>query len=379
MAYYASTPRITCLDGLRGVAAITVLAYHFLLAFTPAPFEDQARTGITLLDLPFAVLWNGDFAVAVFFVLSGFVLAASSPRTVREAPMMLSLRYLRLAIPALISSILAWLWLTNFPDAARETQVINGSTWFRWTYQPPIPPLAQAAWEGSISAFFEGSNRFNNALWTMRAEFIGSILIYGSYAILHGRQRTIAMIAGMISFGTMGVFFLVAFCGGALAYESRPHLRDNTIIGSAIGLVGLIIGATFPGHTAEPGIFSAVQSYLGRDGFQQAGALMLLISILMTPPFRRVFDLPFVQRLGELSFPIYLMHVPLIVGPACWAYTTFAPLSPVALAGLFLLVCLGTLVLAALFLVAVERPVLALLKNARTYGRARLAVHESRV
>lgn len=369
----ASTPRVTCLDGLRGVAACAVVVFHFLYAFAPGPFIDKARTGIGLFDLPIAVLWNGHFAVAVFFALSGFVLAASSPRTAREAPLLIGLRYFRLAVPAFVSSVLAWAWLTSFPNAGQEAQVLSGSPWFRWTYQAPIPPLSRAMWEGAIGVFLDGTTRFNNPLWTMRTEFLGSLLIYGSYALVKGRLRPPALIIGMIALGVAGQFDLAAFCGGALIFEMRGHLRDLPAAGPAIGIAALVLGAPFPGHADGPGLPAAILSWLGSDGFRQAGALLLILSILITPWLRQGFELGVMQCLGELSFPIYLVHVPLIVAPASWAFATFHPLSPAALVGLFALVVAGTFVLGGLFLVLVERPVLAVLKTVRQSGRARLA------
>lgn len=366
-----TTGRVTCLDGLRGVAACSVVAFHFFYAFTPGPFANRARTGFSLFDTPLAVLWNGHFAVAVFFALSGFVLAASAPRNLREAPLMIALRYLRLAVPALASSVLAWAWLVGFPDAAREVQALTGSPWFRWTYQSPIPPLSQAIWEGGVGVFLNGTTRFNNPLWTMQAEFIGSLLIYGSYGLLRGAARPAAMALGIPIFFALGLPSLAAFCGGALVFEGRNRLRDRATAGALLGLAGLTLGAPYPGHAAGDGAIATVLSWLGADGPRQVGAVLLLVALLITPPARRFFESGPPQRLGELSFPLYLVHVPLIVAPACYLYATFGPLAPAALAGLFALTCLATLALAVLFLVAVERPVLATLKTLRT--RARLA------
>ena len=367
------TPRVTCLDGLRGVAACAVVAFHFFYAFAPASFIDRQRIGIGLFDTPLAVLWNGYFAVAVFFALSGFVLAASAPKSMREAPLMIGLRYFRLGVPALVSSILAWAWLASFPEAARDVQAITASPWFRWTYQAPIPPLSQAIWEGAVGVFVNGTTRFNNPLWTMQAEFFGSVLIYGSYAVLRGHARPWAMALGLVGFTASGLFPLAAFSGGALIYELRHGLRDHALAGSLIGLAGLTLGATFPGHAAGPGTLAYAQSWLGTGGLREIGALLVIVAILITPPVRRFFEAPPLQRLGELSFPIYLVHVPLIVAPAAYVFAALAPLSPPALAGLFALTCLGTLALGALFLVAVERPLLVVLKAVRTRGRARLA------
>lgn len=363
--------RVHCLDGLRGVAACSVVAFHFFYAFTPAPFTAWNRTGFSVSDTPLAVLWNGHFAVAVFFVLSGFVLAASAPRTAREAPALIGLRYLRLALPALASSALAWAWLTGFPDAAREVQAMTGSRWFRWTYQPPIPPFDQALWEGGIGVFLTGTTRFNNPLWTMQAEFFGSVLIYGSYAVLPGRARAPAMALGGLALAALGQFSLAAFCGGALVFEFRHLLRDHAVAGSWLGLIGLVLGATYPGHAAEGGIVAYLQSWLGADGPRQAGAVLVLVALLITPPVRRLFESAPLQRLGELSFPLYLVHVPLIVAPACAFYARFGPLDPPALTGLFAATFLAALVLASAFLRTVERPVLTGLRALRSRLRAR--------
>ncbi len=123
----------------------------------------------------------------------------------------------------------------------------------------------------------------------------------------------------------------------------------------------------------DRGSLAYAQSWLGTGGLREIGALLVMVAILITPPVRRFFEAPPLQRLGELSFPIYLVHVPLIVAPVAAIFTALAPLSPLALVGLFALTCLGTLALGGLFLVAVERPLLAVLKAVRTRGRARLA------
>ena len=73
-------------EGLRGLAAVNVFFAHFFLAFFPLGF-DKLYPGLQrspaidgamehFLRLPVAsVLWNGNFPVCVFFVLSGFVLS----------------------------------------------------------------------------------------------------------------------------------------------------------------------------------------------------------------------------------------------------------------------------------------------------------------
>jgi hypothetical protein len=64
------------LDGLRGVASLVVVAWHFVYAFLPqrigiVPSFDP---GSGLVGSPVFALLNGPGAVMLFFVLSGYVL-----------------------------------------------------------------------------------------------------------------------------------------------------------------------------------------------------------------------------------------------------------------------------------------------------------------
>jgi len=72
-------PAVPALDGLRGLAALLVAAYHAWLLSGEAPLG-----GGPLRD----ALSSGHFAVSFFFVLSGFVLGGGRrcrPRPSRRA------------------------------------------------------------------------------------------------------------------------------------------------------------------------------------------------------------------------------------------------------------------------------------------------------
>src|SRR5918911_5535391 len=80
--------RNAALDGLRGVAALVVVGGHLVMASAPAlALAVDTRTtpvdstlGRAFLVTPLHVLWGGNEAVIVFFVLSGFVLALPQAR-----------------------------------------------------------------------------------------------------------------------------------------------------------------------------------------------------------------------------------------------------------------------------------------------------------
>lgn len=65
-----ATPRILSLDGLRGVAAVGVMLYHFSLVARP---ELGTPTWALLTQTPVKLLFAGTESVLIFFVLSGLV------------------------------------------------------------------------------------------------------------------------------------------------------------------------------------------------------------------------------------------------------------------------------------------------------------------
>lgn len=188
-------PRLNQLDGLRGVAALSVVVYHFVCAFVPSVTDP----GATALNGPGEVvlrfLFSGSFAVAIFFVLSGFVIANSAAGRRQPFLVSASIRYLRLALPAAASVLLAWLLLRAMPDAVRQLDAISPSWWFKWTYQDPIPGLPTALRDGLLDNFLTGGSQFNNVLWTMRIELIGSLLLYAIFAVSRGGRVSWCLLA----------------------------------------------------------------------------------------------------------------------------------------------------------------------------------------
>src|SRR5262245_20415440 len=94
------------LDGLRGLAAVVVVAFH---TFQHVTLSESART-LWLLT-PLGALVNGPGAVHVFFVLSGFVLAGALARDARPArlPRYYVRRWFRIHPPYAAAVLFAWL------------------------------------------------------------------------------------------------------------------------------------------------------------------------------------------------------------------------------------------------------------------------------
>lgn len=110
---------LSALDGLRGVAAFAVLLSHCAFAFLPYlhtgnPAQLRYAWEESVFNSPFYLYYSGGFAVSLFFVLSGFVLARKFllRGNIDDLRASAQKRYARLGIPVLGSVLLGYLLMS---------------------------------------------------------------------------------------------------------------------------------------------------------------------------------------------------------------------------------------------------------------------------
>lgn len=126
------------LDGLRGLAAFAVVISHYIQVFYPAALSGRAEQAHFAWDTwygisPINLFYNGQFAVCLFFVLSGYVLSVKMYEEALDSETFLKLlrssalrRYIRLAVPAAMSVLLVYLAIST---NAFHLQDIWDTTW----------------------------------------------------------------------------------------------------------------------------------------------------------------------------------------------------------------------------------------------------------
>ena len=188
--------KITYLNGLRGVAAFIVVFHHFIYAFYPALFlgfgaQLHLKTGeeVFFSGSIFNLLYNGNFAVCIFFVLSGFVLShkfflQKDYSVIKEG---VAKRYVRLVIPVAFSVLVAFFLMKFSFFYNQQAGKISGSDWLGefWTFHPNF---LDALNQTFIGAFFFNSFGYNMTLWSISYELIGSFLIFG-FLIFFGKRK----------------------------------------------------------------------------------------------------------------------------------------------------------------------------------------------
>lgn len=311
------------LDGLRAAACLIVMLFHWLSVFYPAAIlghfvQSHSAYETYWFESPFWFLSNGEFAVAVFFGLSGFVLTSdlfdrTQPSTLYRRALG---RIVRLGIPAGISSILAGimivLGLYFVQAAALETgasALFTGYFDFSSPVMQFLSNLFGSTWFGSPTAI----QLYNPVLWTMSIEFQGSMLGFVMVLILRiARYRSLILLL-LVAFlmaldSTRGVYLATMASGTALA--SLKPKRIPVAIAIAIAILGCLLG-----------------SYNSSPAFERPatdihcfGAVLVVIATIWCSRIAEIFAKPPLPFLGRISFSCYLLHQPILFSIVCWVF-----------------------------------------------------------
>jgi peptidoglycan/LPS O-acetylase OafA/YrhL len=310
------------LNGLRGIACVVVLVFHCLLVFSyygqhatdqPAGFQnDSLHWAMTL--------FNGPACVTLFFVLSGVVLSLSldvEGAMTKEVALAYWIKRLSRLYPLLIlAAVLAWaLQVAVYHHA----QFATATAWLNADYRVPLAP------RDLVRNALGVDSSLNSPAWSIKVEIIESAL----FPLLFILSRR-------------GPAIVAATFAVLLALLVLPHGSGSTIADLRDFTLCFFIGALIPRYTkplavvVAPGsviaalfVFCTAQWMHGPGGAlaEIASASFLIIAAYHRPI--RFIDRP-LRKLGEISYSIYLLHVPIIMaivyvwspGSVNWIYGT---------------------------------------------------------
>ncbi len=322
---------------------------------TPGHGAWEARLG----GWPFMLPLAGNYSVSVFFALSGYVLASSFRRTELGAVALTVKRALRLGIPILAVTLFAWALAAGGLIFNTEAHAVTQS-WWLGVQTPPDGGLPTALRDGLYGALLglPGGTAYDSSLWTMSIEFAGSLLLIAVFVGLRpfrrpGGSETLLVIV-FVALGMLGYFlYLCLFAFGAALRLSNLRERLEWLPGHGWIMAALLVSGIFLGtlpyaETRGPWVqWLAAHALVGtQTGWQAAdgpfrgiadenfwhaaGALMTLIAADNWRAFRDLLNQRIPQFLGWISFPLYLLHVPVLLSLGCGTFLALlhAGLSP---------------------------------------------------
>lgn len=332
----ARADRDQSLETLRGMACLSVVLWHVMLGFFPARSgifgefpKDQAINGF-----PFFGLINGTAAVAFFFVLSGFVLTRSfflvgdRHLLVRNAIK----RWPRLALMVTIVVLLSYLLFRENQYQFEQAAAITQSPWlkkFAFAYDRPFTPdFGDALRQGIYRTFLYGDSYYDSSLWTMRYEFIGSFVAFGFAAVLGPRAPLATLL--LLSCVLLAIVYAVggawyaAFPVGVILAATLPEKGNISTFWSVSGIALALYLAGYSG--ADRGAFHPLAMILGKPQIQTPmnvwiiGAAVMIISVSQNERLRSILSNSGGAFLGWISFPLYLVHVPILCSVGCLTF-----------------------------------------------------------
>ncbi|OYR12321.1 acyltransferase family protein [Brucella grignonensis] len=321
--------RLDYLDGLRGLAALAVVFSHFESVFSAA-ISSGGQYTITNTLKAYWFLSGGNFAVCIFFVLSGYVLILKYDKRGGDALSSGALkRYLRLTPAILASAILLYLIQTSIGFYNSDVaQLIGGHNWLA-SSQPPQISFFETIKQG-LTVIFHGQSPQNGVLWTMRIEFLGSMILFGLCSLFY-KSNFYGIISLLFS------VFLISYYGETGLYVSLFIAGSYILKRKNLYLFWpLIFAALYLGsfRAWDAPISSISNSFYWKNFIgikpdvviHAVGAIILVLSIRGSEIAKQALSLPVCSWLGRISFSLYLIHFTVFSSLGCLAIVKLSPL-----------------------------------------------------
>lgn len=326
--------KLDYINGLKGIGAGIVYLCHFVFTFYYGMYSLEVsdchlpgNMEIAIGRSPLNILFNGNFAVRLFLVMSGYVLCLGYFRTKDKKRLLISAgkRYIRLLPPILISNGLICLLMLAGAYQNVAVSELTGSFWLAG-FNRCIPKITDAVVEAVFGCFFQGSNQYNGVLWTIPFLFLGAMLVYAIAWLIGDKKWRYAVyaIVGAVLLMTdyAGVFYGFVLCDLMHTLpEIVEKMKKKKWLWWIIFIAGFYLSSYPSAGIHLEGTLYGIIPIVMVVPFHLAGAVMLVGSVLMLEPLQRLFAWNGFEKLGSISYSLYLVHFPVIATAGCGTFS----------------------------------------------------------
>jgi len=317
-AFADTKPHYNILDGLRGVAALTVLCFHVFEAFATSHLDQKIN--------------HGYLAVDFFFILSGFVVGyAYDDRTISTGDF-IKRRLIRLhpmvVLGALIGAAIFYLQGCEVWDVSKISVTMLIVATLLNLFLIPATPGSEIRGVGEMYPL-------NGPSWSLLFEYIGSILYILLIRKLPTKALTVWVILAAIGLAAYAMFgpegdlcvgFSMTPTGMLGGFLRLLFAFPAGLLLSRVFKPVKIKGAFWIGSLAIVTL-SATPRIGGMENFWMNGLYDTLCVVLVFPLLVYIGASGTISGkttervckfLGDISYPLYMVHYPFIYWYFAW-------------------------------------------------------------
>lgn len=368
--------RLSWIDGLKGIACLGVFLTHFFGIFYLWVERSDLNLSpicVWLLDYPFKILINGNFMVALFCIISGYLVARKDIMSLKELFRAIVSRYLRLAVPVFGCCLYVFLSQTIVGFYNQEVGSFLNNTWLKGYYVNSInfrEVIAISFWR----LWLYSDSYINGPFWMMKSLFISSILILTAQYMLNRfpKIRVFLILAmGLVALKTPIYFGCISgmlFVNNLEAVHTAATTTGKRVIGN-IGGEGRLHSGRFIYILLMVLSLTVVWIIPQWGGINEylivVCAWLCILAIMKLKFLQQILSLNVFLRLGGISFAIYGLHWPIMcsLGLKIFMYLYPSNSYTLAVAIDFIIVVLSTLGISFIYSKYVEKPCLIMMKK----------------
>jgi peptidoglycan/LPS O-acetylase OafA/YrhL len=307
--------RLDHLDALRGLAALAVLAYHYILFFG---FPGAAAWSMT--NTPLHIWWDGQAAVAFFFVLSGLVLSYRHFRTTPHPQLkdfnflsFIVARVCRIWIPYTGMVLISWALFRVTAQHLITSPPVGDLLKGLWNEQPNLRHVLRQIFDARILRPQNDQQILVPQGWTLTLEIAVAMLIPPA-VLVAARSPFWLMLSVMLAcwLARITPYMFHFALGVVVAQYYVPIVTWLEARRSARLILALISWPIYSYEYVFPNV-RAVHPMVLNTWLPAVGSAMIILICSATPPIRNFLARGFVHFVGKVSFSLYLVHMLILI------------------------------------------------------------------
>lgn len=324
-------------DSLRGIAALIVVITHYFTAFYPytifgagGGYQQHTSLENFVFFPPLGIIVSGQFAVCLFFILSGYVLSYSylgESNQVRKILVSIIKRPIRLGGLvwfSIIAGSLLWYFglFANIPVA----DLTSSKPWFNHFWRGDFD-FSKFLINLTTASFSRG-DIYNPPLWTIKIELYGSMMVF-LFVLLFGQFKFRLLISILLVFVFYDSLYQGFWVGLSIAEIVKNHSYKRPLISNttlySLAIILFVYFSSYPHYVSHDFLNRTIYAILPDDkgfggGYPMLAALLMFILLVSSARLKKYLNKPLFQFLGHISYGLYVMHFLVLGSLSSWLF-----------------------------------------------------------